>query len=535
MGKVLKCCKNNGSHTCDSAQRVLVTQMMSTKSSGNASSYVKKTFLKKRLVVFVVPKELEASTLVPPARGKVSLSLPSYIRDTSDLLLKLNGICLDDSMIFASIDVEALYSSIRHDLGLNAVEYYLSMRDNRLIAHNKLVLDLLNFSLTRNYFVFDDRHYHQLRGTAMGSSCAPSYANLLLGWWETNYIGSEALAEWQDKVVLWLRFIDDVFVLWRGTEESFAEFVMIINDNDLGLNFTSTCDKNALPFLDVLIERGMNQSIVTSVYCKSTAGNSLLRWDSAHPFPLRKGIPKGQYFRIRRNCSTMKKFKKQAADLRVRFRERGYPDEILRTAYETACSEKRDIKNVLSRHWDILKADPDLDKVLGSYPQITFRKGRSLRDRLVNSHFQPPERTGNWLSRKPMGTFKCGSCTACGQIKKAISFTCSSNNKEYYIKDFINCLTTGVVDLAQCTCPLDYVGKTKREFRRRIRDHVNDILNEKDTSVARHVLQYHGGNTNCLKFMGLQHVPKPKRGGDWDKMILQAETKWTYKLNSVTP
>ncbi|CAJ0915644.1 unnamed protein product [Ranitomeya imitator] len=51
-------------------------------------------------------------------------SLPSYVRDTSDLLQKIDGIVVEQGTILGSIDVEALYSSIPHTMGLKALEYY---------------------------------------------------------------------------------------------------------------------------------------------------------------------------------------------------------------------------------------------------------------------------------------------------------------------------------------------------------------------------------------------------------------------------
>lgn len=113
------------------------------------------------------------------------VSLPSYLRDTTDFLLKVEVIFVDESTLLASIDVEALYSSIPHEAGIKAVEYYLSSRDTQF---HKFIIQLLRFVLEHNMFLFNGRLYHQLRGTAMSSACALTYANLLLGWWETTMV-----------------------------------------------------------------------------------------------------------------------------------------------------------------------------------------------------------------------------------------------------------------------------------------------------------------------------------------------------------
>lgn len=63
---------------------------------------------------------------------------------------------------------------------------------------------------------------------------------------------------------------------------------------------------------------------MTGLHRKSAATNNLLHFSSFHSKHLRKGIPKGQFLRIRRNCSDEKDFKETAANLTDRFCTRGY-------------------------------------------------------------------------------------------------------------------------------------------------------------------------------------------------------------------
>lgn len=82
----------------------------------------------------------------------------------------------------------------------------------------------------------------------------------------------------------------------------------ILNINNIGLRFTDELNEYIIPFLDVLISKMEDGSLGTKIYRKDTATNSLLRRESCHPKPLLKGIPKGQYLRVRRNCSNEKSF-----------------------------------------------------------------------------------------------------------------------------------------------------------------------------------------------------------------------------------
>lgn len=141
------------------------------------------------------------------------VSLPSYTRNTTDLLSKLEGIYFNEGTLLASINVEAFYSSIPHHAGLAVVQYYLDMRIIHVLLHNEFILRLLAFALEHNFFLFDGRFYCQFRGTAMGSVCMPTNANLLLGLWEVTIVFREEMDSENNKILLWARYIDNIFVL----------------------------------------------------------------------------------------------------------------------------------------------------------------------------------------------------------------------------------------------------------------------------------------------------------------------------------
>lgn len=86
--------------------------------------------------------------------------------------------------LLVAIDMETLYSSIPHEQGIRTAESFLMEEDRHSWSLNRFVLDLLTFILTKKYFIFMDQLFLQIQGVAMGTCCAPSYANLYLGGWE---------------------------------------------------------------------------------------------------------------------------------------------------------------------------------------------------------------------------------------------------------------------------------------------------------------------------------------------------------------
>ncbi len=73
------------------------------------------------------------------------------------------------------------------------------------------------------------------------------------------------------------------------------------------------------------------------------------------------------------------------------------------------------------------------------------------------------------------GNFQCKDCVACSHYLKSKSFTHPQTGKIYKIKQLITCKTTHVIYIIMCSCPLLYVGKTKRALHTRIVEHMSAI------------------------------------------------------------
>lgn len=115
--------------------------------------------------------------------------LPSYVKDTGHVLSKIEEIKIEhSSFLLGSIDVEALYTSIPHNWGLNAVWYFLEKSYPLAAAQNEFIIDLLEFALSWNVFMFKNKYYQQIRGTSMGAPWASAYACLHLGMWEEQLV-----------------------------------------------------------------------------------------------------------------------------------------------------------------------------------------------------------------------------------------------------------------------------------------------------------------------------------------------------------
>ena len=106
------------------------------------------------------------------------------------------------------MDVSSLYTNIPNDEGIESIRETLSKNGNPP-ATTDIMTSFLLLILTLNNFTFNGNHYLQVKGCAMGTKCAPSYANLFMGKFEKKYIYNRI----KNKSKLYLRFIDDIFMI----------------------------------------------------------------------------------------------------------------------------------------------------------------------------------------------------------------------------------------------------------------------------------------------------------------------------------
>ncbi|OCT82242.1 hypothetical protein XELAEV_18024758mg [Xenopus laevis] len=180
----------------------------------------------------------------------------------------------------------------------------------------------------------------------------------------------------------------------------------------------------------------------------------------------------------------------------------------------------------------------DLTQIIGDSPLITLRRSTNLRDQLTQSHFTPSLQS-TWLANTTKGCYKCGNCLACPYIHVLKTKTVAGriDITNFTITQFSNCKTAGVIYVMKCKCDQTYVGKTRREFRRRILEHVGDVRNKSNTTVANHINEQHNGDTGFMRFfaVAVEHFKQTTRVEDIDKKLLQCEAKLIYWLNSKAP
>ena len=85
--------------------------------------------------------------------------------------------------------------------------------------------------------------YIQKQGTAMGTRMAPNYAIIFVHYLEINMLNKSTL-----KPKAWLRFIDDIFMIWSYGIQALTLFMDMLNSHHPTIKFTYEYNKHEIFF-----------------------------------------------------------------------------------------------------------------------------------------------------------------------------------------------------------------------------------------------------------------------------------------------
>ena len=117
--------------------------------------------------------------------------IPHIVKDSFDFTQRLEKQCQNNTLL-STCDIKSLYTNIRHDLFLTAIEYWIEHLQNNLPLLQRFtkqfVLEGLSIILKFNYFYINKSFFHQIKGTAMGTKFAVVGSNLVVMYKNINYL-----------------------------------------------------------------------------------------------------------------------------------------------------------------------------------------------------------------------------------------------------------------------------------------------------------------------------------------------------------
>ena len=165
----------------------------------------------------------------------------------------------------------------------------------------------------------------------MGTKMGPSYANIFVGYIENQFFNQYNV--YQPK--LYPRYIDDCRKLHPPGKNFSEQFIYSVNSFHPALKYTWQISETSIAFQDINVSIH-NNDLSTSMYCKPTDSHSYLLHSSSHPNHVKKSISFSQFLRLRRLCSDELDFSNKSEEMLQFFKNRGYPDSVVKTAQERA-------------------------------------------------------------------------------------------------------------------------------------------------------------------------------------------------------
>jgi hypothetical protein len=218
-------------------------------------------------------------------------SIKSYCKNSYELkdrLLDLQQ--LGPETVLLTSDVDSLYPSIPIQPALHRVVRRL----NNKAPEFQLVVELLRIQLAHNYFSFQEKSFHQIRGLPMGKAWAPVVACIYMEEWECSLwklLGFEP--------VMYVRYIDDIFAVFRCRADA-EKFIAAANVHDINIRLSDTSIGRSVHFLDLHISLSTLNRIETSLYRKESDLIVLLHHCSAHQSSIKYGVILSQLRRFLR-------------------------------------------------------------------------------------------------------------------------------------------------------------------------------------------------------------------------------------------
>ncbi len=205
-----------------------------------------------------------------------------------------------------------------------------------------MLKEMLRIILSGNTFQFAGRTFKQIKGIAMGTPVAPTWANLFMGKLET-----DALSRWQGTLpLLWLRYIDDVFTLFPGPQDELDALLIHMNSQMTTIEFTMECSKHKINFLDITAFKGerFHSEGVLDIrpYAKAIDPHTYLHFSSAHPRNNMRGVVKAEVIRTLRRSSSPEIYAQAISQLLAWFGNRNYPTKMLKEVLSEVKFEDRE-------------------------------------------------------------------------------------------------------------------------------------------------------------------------------------------------
>ena len=169
--------------------------------------------------------------------------------------------------------------------------------------HRALMVYTFNVLLATNYMRYGERIFRQKFGFPMGTKPSPECANFYMSCLENKLRSTHRIAIARH-VVVWKRYIDDIFLVMFGTRAEIQAILDAYNQLHPRIRINWTLSNEEAVFLDLRIYRGprfAERAILDiAPYAKATSAFLYLPFNSYHTKHVFKGWIRAELLRLLR-------------------------------------------------------------------------------------------------------------------------------------------------------------------------------------------------------------------------------------------
>jgi len=487
------------------------------------------------------------------------------LKNTMQVITEVEQLHIPDNSLLVTADVKSLYPSIPIEESINIILSELENHKDPTFPPIFVLKEILSFILYNNCFTFCDLVFLQVRGVAMGTAMAPNYANLFMSNFEDKFIFNR-----NTKPIYYRRYIDDLLLIWKDTEEELTDFKDHLNNCHPTIKFTFETSPTEVTYLDINIVKE-NHSLYVKPYFKATNTFSYLQKSSYHPKFTFKGIYRGENVRILRNCTKQTDYETTMDFIKGKFSVRGYAtldlpvipfserNNYLKKIHTTSQTSNKpltivskfDINKKFVRackdNWELFSVNSDTRKHLyQKLVQHTFVNHRNLKQRLPSNKLAISVPTDLQIHPSPIITTRqyptkniiCRreDCACCSQLKGSARVISYQTQVSFNITNIYACDSVCVIYLLECVhCYKQYVGETSTTLRARMRRHRNMANQATNRPLYHHLKEHKQTFANTYKLSILDRITNTttrKAKEMW--FIQQFKTKIPFGFNVIT-
>lgn len=211
----------------------------------------------------------------------------SNLRNSTELLLKLKHITTPVDYILISLDAVSLFTNIPLNLVIDSLDAKKTLIKRKSKIPLKTLTDTITFLYYNTYFQFNKKFYKQIEGCPMGSPISPILANIAMEHLELRAL--KALRKLNIIPLFYHRYVDDIIMcIHKDHITTVLEQFNLLHNK---VQFTLELEKNgAISFLDVLIMRQTDGTLLTNWYQKPISTGRTINFNSNQPLHQKKAI-----------------------------------------------------------------------------------------------------------------------------------------------------------------------------------------------------------------------------------------------------